>query len=389
MTPFLLLLIPIAAACGWYAAKRQPADHEFPAEKPFPRDYLIGLNYLLNEQPDRAVDVFIKMLEIDSETVETHLALGTLFRRRGEVGRAIRIHQNLIARPQLSKQQRTEALLSLGQDYLRAGLLDRAERLFQEGVNAENTQDSLLSLRYLLDIYQQQKQWEAAIQVAEKLIARGDAVQNRMAQYHCELATLAYKQAQTEQAQTYIKQALIIDPNCVRASLLQGEIAMQAQQFAAAIATYQQVQQQDVDYLTEIIKPLSVCYEKSADKAGLEKFLYEQLQLQPRTTLLLALVDLIQQRDGADAAIAYLFHELRRRPSLRGLQRLLALQMDKAQNGQRENLLILQDLVFNLLKTKPVYRCVYCGFGSKLLHWFCPSCKNWNTVKPVQGLEGE
>jgi lipopolysaccharide biosynthesis regulator YciM len=389
MTPFLLLLLPIAAACGWYAAKRQVADEPFSDEKPFPRNYLVGLNYLLNEQPDRAVDVFIKMLEIDSETVETHLALGTLFRRRGEVGRAIRIHQNLIARPQLLKEQRTEALLALGQDYLRAGVLDRAERLFQEGINVENVQDSLLALRYLVDIYQQQKRWEAAIQVAEKLTAHGDAVQNRIAQYYCELAVAAHKQAKPEQAKAYIKQALAMDPNCVRASLLQGDIAMQAQHFAEAITAYQQIQQQDADYLTETVKPLTTCYKQLGNAAELEIFLYDQLQLQPRTAFMLALVELIQEREGVEAAIAYLFHELRRRPSLRGLQRLLALQMDKAQNGQRENLLILQDLVFSLLKAKPVYRCVCCGFGSKLLHWFCPSCKNWSTVKPVQGVEGE
>lgn len=129
MTDLLFLLLPVAAASGWLMASRREVADKLQLNR-VPKDYLVGLNFLLNEQPDRALDVFIKMLEVDNDTVETHLALGSLFRRRGEVDRAIRIHQNLIARPHLNKQQRILALLELGQDYMRAGVLDRAERIF-------------------------------------------------------------------------------------------------------------------------------------------------------------------------------------------------------------------------------------------------------------------
>lgn len=388
ITNFLLLLIPLAAALGWYGAKRHHVSSVANNEKQFPRDYLIGLNYLLNEQPDKAVDIFIKMLEVDSETVETHLALGILFRRRGEVGRAIRIHQNLIARPQLSKQLRTEALLALGQDYLRAGLLDRAERLFLETADAGGDV-ATIALRHLLDIYQQQKRWESTIAIAEKLLANGDEVQSRIAQYYCEQAQAAYKQSQMAQAETYLQQALKSDPHCARASLLQGKMAMQAGQFEMAIRAYQKVREQDVDFLTEAIDPLVTCYTHLNAEADLEDFLQSSLKVSPRISFVLARADQLQRCAGSDAVEHYIAEQLHKRPSLRGLQRLLSLHLQKAEGVARDNLLILQELISGLLKNKPIYRCVQCGFGGKVLHWLCPSCKNWSSIKPIQGLEGE
>src|SRR4030065_2811850 len=139
MLQLLLLLLPIAAISGWITGYRHKKSTEIEANPSLiPHDYFLGLNYLINEQPDKAVDVFIKMLEVNTDTVETHLALGNLFRRRGEVDRAIRIHQNLIARPSLRREQRSQALLELGQDYMQAGLLDRAESLFKELIELDD-----------------------------------------------------------------------------------------------------------------------------------------------------------------------------------------------------------------------------------------------------------
>src|ERR1700722_4591820 len=157
MLEWMVYFLPILALSAWYFEwfKKKPPD----ASKTLSRDYLVGLNFLLNEQPDKAVDVFIKLLEVDSETVETHLALGSLFRRRGEVDRAIRIHQNLIARPQLSALDRKEALMALGLDYMSAGVFDRAERIFLEVVELGGNRE-ISSLQGLLAIYQQEKAWE-------------------------------------------------------------------------------------------------------------------------------------------------------------------------------------------------------------------------------------
>src|SRR3990167_1568411 len=158
------LIFLIGFAVAWLLGYRMRPKEESVRKINLPRDYLIGLNFLLNEETDKAVDIFIKMLEVDRDTVETHLAVGKLFRRRGEVDRAIRIHQNLIARPQLEPTYREQSLFELGQDYLSAGMLDRAERVFLELVNTKS--HSAQALRTLLDIYQQEKDWEHAVKTA-------------------------------------------------------------------------------------------------------------------------------------------------------------------------------------------------------------------------------
>jgi lipopolysaccharide biosynthesis regulator YciM len=161
----LLLLLPVAAASGWIAARRSQRQERGKCVNDTSPVYFRGLNHLLNEEPDKAIDAFVEMLEVDSDTVETHLALGNLFRRRGEVERAIRIHQNLIARPALTREQRAQALLELGQDYMRAGLLDRAENLFRE------LKDTRLhvrqALKNLLVIYEKERDWQACLDTAD------------------------------------------------------------------------------------------------------------------------------------------------------------------------------------------------------------------------------
>jgi lipopolysaccharide biosynthesis regulator YciM len=383
----LFLLLPVAAFSGWYAA-RYSAQFTKNVEGSLSRDYLIGLNYLLNEQPDKAVDLFIKMLEVNSETVETHLALGVLFRRRGEVDRAIRIHQNLIARPQLPKQQRIEAMLALGQDYLRAGVLDRAERLLLEVIE-EDSQNAIIALHNLLDIYQQQKRWDVAITMAEKLLAKGEMVQANIAHYFCELAVNFSAQGQLEQAKRCLQQALAMDPNCARASLLQGELYFKADNFNAALLEYQRVKIQDPDYLSETVSILVKIYEHLGDKIGLMEYLQTTLQEYPRTSLILAITNRLQQTQGNVVALEFMAKQLHRSPSLRGLQRLILLQLETAEEKVRSSFLLLQQLITSLLKNKPIYRCVNCGFSSKILHWLCPTCKNWNVVKPIKGLEGD
>lgn len=387
MKELLLLLLPLAALSGWYAAKRSIKKQKHESEQ-FPRGYLLGLNYLLNEQPDKAVDVFIKMLEVDSETVETHLALGVLFRRRGEVARAIRIHQNLIARPQLPKQQRIEALLALGQDYLRAGVFDRAERLFLE-VSEQGDEYATLAMHLLLDVYQQQKRWEAAIPVAHKLFVNDTSIASYIAHYYCELAVGAQKQKQQKLARRYLEQALEIDKRCVRASLLKGEIEEGEGDFKVAIESYKQVKNQDVDYFSEAIGPIIKCYKHLAEEEELLCYLQDSLKEHPRISIVSAIAEHLQNHHGIQTAITFITEQLHQRPSLRGLRRLIALQLETAQSSAREYLSVLQEVAERLLKNRPIYRCVHCGFGSKLLLWLCPSCKNWNTVRPIQGLEGD
>lgn len=384
----LLILLPIAAALGWFAARRgHSATPSFDNER-FNRDYLAGLNYLLNEQPDKAIDIFIKMLEVDSETVETHLALGALFRRRGEVSRAIRIHQNLIARPHLSKEQRIDALLALGLDYLRAGMFDRAERVFLEVIDS-NSPPALVAKRNLLDIYQQQKRWDQAIMIANKLERANKEIGIRIAHYHCEQAEFALRQDNSEQARANLRQAFSANPYCVRASLLQGTMEFKAGDAQAALQAYQRVKEQDPHYLNEIVTPLTVCYQKLGKPIELLAYLQECLEEYPRASIALTLMENIQAGAGDAAAIEFMTHQMHRYPSLRGLQQLLLLQLKSAEDKARENLEVLKEFIDRLLKSKTTYRCHQCGYAGRALHWLCPGCKNWETIKPILGVEGE
>jgi lipopolysaccharide assembly protein B len=383
MMEWLFLLLPLAAASGWYFAYRNFSTQTVDKKSGMNSNYLLGINYLLNEQADKAVDTFIKILEVDIETVETHLALGVLFRRRGEIDRAIRLHQNLIARPQLPKIHRIQALLALGQDYYHSGLLDRAERLFSQLISEKNEYGKM-ALHYLLDIYQQQKHWARAIEHGQK-IAQSDSYRVKdMAHYYCELALMAQKENNSSQANDYLNKALRYDPHCVRASLIKGKWFMQDKKWKAAIEVYQRVKQQDPDYLTETLHPLQYCYaQKMAGQKAFLDYLQTVLEEYPKPTIYLAMVELFRQHDPEHAR-QFLIQQLQIQPSLQGIYHLMELNLDKSEACEQEknHWILLKEFVTELLKKKTIYRCFHCGFNSKILDWLCPACRRWGSIKP-------
>ncbi len=389
MIPMWLPLLLIIAGLAWFIGRVTKADSSLKhRKKDFSRDYLIGLNYLLSEQPDKAVDIFIKLLEVDSDTVETHLALGHLFRKRGEVERAIRIHQNLIARPQLTKKQRTQAILALGQDYLGAGVLDRAERLLLDV--AESGDFRTEALYKLLEIYQQEKEWEKAIQIAEKLQQIANQPMHvAIAQYNCELAIETKRRFGIDQALRYLRRALVVDKDCVRASLLQGEWDIEQTDYKQAIKDLRRVVEQDHAFIPEVIKPLALCYEKLGQKEEYVSFLKKCLTQTPRLSIVLALSEAIQETQGVSNAAEFVAEQLYARPSLYGLNRLIELQKQISEGSAKYNLQLLYNVTQQITSQKPVYRCEHCGYAGKVLHWVCPGCHKWTTIKPIQGLEGE
>lgn len=381
-TLLLLLIIALAVTVGCYIGQKHLL--ELNKLKPrFSRDYFLGLNYLLNEQPDKAVDVFTRLLQVDSETVETHLALGTLFRRRGEVGRAIKIHQNLIARPQLPKQQRVAALIALGKDYLHAGLIDRAERLFLEII--QMGEQLSISLHYLLDIYQQQKNWQAAIKVAQQLKSLTDEpLHIQIAHYHCELAQLALHKSDIDTVEKILKTALKTDAKCVRANLLLGQLEQDRQHYSLAIQYFEQILQQDSAFFVEAMQGLITCYDVMGQEEKLVEFLSQQTPPLRHVIFILFLTRYWQKKQGEMVAIQFLTEQLRRSPSLMGLQELIELQLHALTDVTQQNdLLILQELVKHLLLNRANYRCVQCGFKSNSLLWWCPGCRGWSLIKPV------
>ena len=378
----LFLLLPVAAASGWWYAKRSLQQGQNGQRPGLSSDYFTGLNYLLNEQPDKAVDVFIKMLEVDSETVETHLALGNLFRRRGEGDRAIRIHQNLIARPTLTREQRAQALFELGKDYMRAGFLDRAENLFLE--LADDKTHKSTALANLLDIYQQEKEWEKAIATARNIEAStGKRMSVMIAQFFCELADIADAEGEKKLAMKNLKLALSHDKNCVRANLLIGVLERSAGNCRAAIKAYKQIEQQDPDYLSEVIEPMLDCYHSLGKTDEMKDYLKHIESNHGGIASTLALTELTRLREGDDAAIKTIVASLRQKPTVAGLHRLIELKLVSSQGAERDNLLTLKELTSKLMEHHHLYQCNHCGFTGKTLHWQCPTCRKWCTIKPM------
>lgn len=386
---WLGLPVLLALVAGFLIGQFFPKkSYAVPNSDNISKEYLTGLNYLLNEETDKAVDIFIKMLQVDSNTVETHLALGNLFRRRGEVDRAIRIHQNLIARPHLNKQNRVQALLALGQDYLKAGVFDRAEKLFREVYDINEFKKD--SLQFLLTVYEQEKDWQSAINIAEQLEAlHSPSIHTIIAQYYCELAIDARVRISGEQALRLLKKALVTDKNCVRASLLLGQWDIEQQQYRNAIKSYKRVVEQSPDFISEILEPLENCYQQSGLIDEYVAFLRQCLTLTSSISVVLMLSNYIQKQQGLSVAASFVAEQLHHRPSIRGLQRLIALQKEMTDGNAKFHLQLLQDLTRQIIWSKPIYQCSSCGNTGKLLHWQCPGCKHWNTVKPIHGIEGE
>ncbi len=382
------LLLPVASASGWYLARRSNEKLSGRRVKELSTTYFRGLNYLLNEQPDKAIEEFIKVAEVNSETIETHLALGNLFRRRGEVDRAIRIHQNLIARPTLNSEQRTHALLELGEDYMRAGLLDRAENLFTELIDIKAHTPS--ALKHLLQIFQQEKDWEQAITTARRLLSMGDETMSAViAQYYCEITELACKDGDIVTALNAIKLARKEDKSCSRASMLEAEILQRNNRESEAIDAYKRVVEQNINHIPIILDALLSCYRSLKQEEQASAYLEEIIQRYDGISPILAYAESLREKYDDKHALDYITDQLRKRSSVRGLDYLIGLTLNNSDGEAHANLLILRDVTQKLLAGRSIYRCSNCGFSGRTLHWQCPGCKTWNTTKPVHGLTGE
>ena len=390
MTPLYLLasLVPVAFAFGWWASRWRSARRSGAAVSELSSDYFRGLNYLLNEEQDKAIEVFLKLAEYNHDTVETHLALGNLFRRRGEVDRAIRLHQHLVSRSGLSESMKTVALLELGEDYMRAGLLDRAEALFSDLVAMDAHAPS--ALRHLIGIYQHERDWHKAIEHARRLeLMSGDDEAPIIAQFYCELADRSRQHGALAEARDYLQQAFSCQAECVRAFMLTGRMQAEAGQHEAAVEAYESAIGADVAFTPEILPPLLDSYAHSQQMDRAESFLLGMLARYHGVSPVLALAQLYRTRDGERVAIDFLTLQLRKRPSVRGLMALIDATMDKVEGEARDNFLILRDLTRKLLEGQAMYRCSRCGFGAKAHHWQCPSCKSWSTIRPIHGVASE
>lgn len=378
---WFFLLLPVAAISGWIIGRRGGERHSDSQVSKLSTTYFRGLNYLLNEQPDKAIELFLHIAELDKETFETQVALGHLFRRRGEVDRAIRLHQALVHRSDLNDQQKVQALLALGEDYMRSGLLDRAETVFTD--LAKIDQRAPPALKHLISIYQAERDWPRAIENAARYeAATGEPMGGLTAQFECELADRLRSAGKPQASRAAIARAYVADSTSVRAGMLEGRIEVDAGNDVAAIRAFERAARHDPDYLPEILPALLGSYERVGDSPGARAFLGEMSEHYRGVSPVLALTRLIEAEEGTDAARNYLAQQLKDRPSVRGEAALIELTL-AADVDPRPTLHDLRHITDQLLVRNPSYRCSRCGFGARSHHWQCPSCKEWGTVKPL------
>jgi lipopolysaccharide assembly protein B len=374
-----LIAFPMFFGLGWLAA-RIDIKHLVVESRTLPRSYFKGLNFLLNEQPDKAIEAFVEVVKVDPETIELHFALGSLFRRRGETDRAIRMHRSLLERPDLQPEQRLLALAELGEDYLKAGLLDRAEEAFAK---LRDSSYRSTALKNLLEIYQLEKDWARAIDTARAMgDESGQSWSKEIANFLCELAALELAKPDLPAARKLLDEALAENKRCVRANLLLGDCAAREDDHAGAIEAWRRIEQQNPAYLALVAQRLLAAYRALGQLDEGLRVLQGYLANHPSLDLLDVAFQSTLEAQGADAAHRLVRDEIRRNPTLLGLDRLLEAQLLTAPSERRQELEMVKSLVHGQTRRLARYRCENCGFKARQFYWHCPACGGWETYPP-------
>ena len=377
---FLLLV-----AAGWALGRFGEREEREGAPPPLNVDYLKGLTFLLNEQTDQALEHFLKMVRVDDKTIETHFALGSLFRRRGEVDRAIRIHQNIIARPDLASEQRDQALFSLAKDYLRAGLLDRAEKLFVR--LSQGSRYQVEALEQLCRIYEQEREWQHAIDAGQKLeVLSGKSLALQIAHYYCELAEQAAARKDFAAARAFVKKAQSGRPRTLRGALTRAEIAQSTDDTKTALRLYHRIIDESTYLITEALPKLVEIHAREGSLDELERDLRTMLSRNPQMTTDVAYTAIVNNIGGVQVIDECVENYMMNEPTLTefiDLQR-----MNEAGKSERDAAIAkVRSALSRLAASTPRYKCTECGFSSQRLLWQCPSCKNWETQRPFTRVQ--
>jgi len=377
ITKWTIYLLPILGfLSGIIVARRRCKKQK--KQLRFSNDYFQGLNYLLNDEQDKALDIFIELVETDWETIDTSLALGALFRRNGEIDKAIKLHQNLLARPSLPYEYKNNVLFSLAKDYLQAGWLDRAEALFLEVLQSD---EFIVEAQHcLMSIYEKEQEWENAINIARRFQNKNDLnLIITTAQYYCELSQQVLTQNDLKEAEALATKALTTDKNCVRASIILADLAINRGRYQKAIRFLRQVEVQNILLFPLVVTKLILCYRNISNLPKALSFLrtidkkYNEINLVP------VLTNLIEEIYGKEDALQYLSEAVNKNPTLSSLNILLQLQSPEI--DRRENL--LPSVVDAITEKQHDFQCKHCGYSANTHVWLCPSCHSWNSMAPI------
>lgn len=385
-TFFLAALFVVAAAMGWAFASYSSAQEHDRSPPLINADYIRGLNLVLNRQTDEALELFVRMAKVDEETLETHFALGHLFRRRGEIDKAIRVHQNLLARPSLSEAQRYQALFSLAQDYLSAGLFDRAEKLFIDLCGSSTRKQA--ALENLVDIYERESDWAKAIEAHRELEVITGKKSTQLAHYYCELAEKARLSSNLDLARHYLKSSVRTESGVFRGRLIRAAIAQEERDYALAMRLYEQVLESDQRMMVEVLPQLIECYQMTERQDELADYL-EQLTLDnidaKQNLAYSAIINELFEPPLLSACIESFIMNHEFMGALIGKQYLESLSSE----DREQAILRITKGLRSLALSSTRYRCIDCGYSPQRLVWHCPSCKLWESIKPLRDFQFE
>jgi lipopolysaccharide biosynthesis regulator YciM len=376
-----LLALPLFFSLGWLAA-RVDLKQLLAESTALPAAYFKGLNFLITNQQDKAIEAFTEAVQANTDSLELHFALGSLFRKRGEVDRAIHLHLHLLEKKQLEPQQKLAVTAELAQDYLKAGLFDRAEELFE---SLDDDRYRQPALRALLEIYVREREWERAIKAATELERiSGVPFRVEIANYYCEMAVKSKLANDTHTARFELDQALNANKSCVRANVLLGDLEAEANNHKAAISVWKRIEFQKPEYLGLIAPKLLVSFRVlNQIEEGLT-LLQTYLQTYQLNSLLNVLYEATLAEHGAENAAKLARNELIKMPSLNTLDLLLQartiLETNHPQNGNLQDTQLMQQAVRHAIGNKTAYHCEQCGFKAKYHHWQCPACNAWEAL---------
>ena len=372
----------ILAATGWALGYFGERDEQ----PPLNIDYLKGLNFLLNEQTDQAVDHFLKMVRVDDTTIETHFALGNLFRKRGEVYRAIKIHQNIIARPDITEEQRNQAFYSLAKDYLHAGLFDRAEVLFiRLNDKSEFTSESL---KNLISIYEQEKEWSKAIEIAKKLnkLYYDDSLDMQISHYHCESAEEAIDEKNYDKAISRLNSVNSRNNKTLRIELIFAKLnAIQGYE-KKAVDIYFNILKQNNYFVAEALPLVFNIFKNQNNLQEFDKKLNSVINQKPKISNLIAYTALasnIEYSKSIDNCIEDYIRSDEALSEFINVNNIFQSELDIKDNSIKK----IKHGLMVLANNNPRYQCNECGFSSQKLLWQCPSCKAWETQRPFLSVK--
>ena len=389
MIELLFLLLPVAMAYGWFMGRNSIKQKDQSIKQDLSIKYSTGLNYLLSNQKDKAIDSLLDALKVEDDSVEAHFAMANLFRKRGELDRALKVHEHLVRHGNLPTKDKQQAVFELGKDFLSAGLYDRAEKMFNKLLKSPDY--GLKSLAYLLQIFQSTKDWQQGISHKKLIVKFNDKrLLHTLANFYCEQATSAFEQDKFIEVIELLEQALKLDPNSCRANWLMAKIYENHKQCELACQCYQDIYQQDKEFFPDVIEQMHQCYLHLDANDEFFRFIKKVYDETASSSALISYLSHVEEKHGKKKAKEFMLSALKRRPTIRGFKHFVKMQKNQTDDVDNNTSLdLITELISEYLKVKHRYSCRNCGFNSSTHYWSCPSCHEWEQLKPVRGLEGE